>query len=207
MAKPKDFSLLLFRSAPTAWDLDDRLAGASDHPICPVGRETLERAIDQLDDTTLDVVLTATDESSVQSAELLAASTRAKVRKLKSIDEVALGLWEGLRPEDIADKYPSASKQWVNNPSSVRVPGGESLIEAERRILEGLINGLDKVKAARPRVGVVVRPMTWGLLRCWLSDAPIDQIWDILRDAPMYGWYEVEREKLESIHGTVGVQP
>lgn len=205
MGKRREFSLLLFRSAPTAWDIDARLAGASDHPICPQGQVVLEEVINRLQEVSLDLVLSATDEASVQSAELLASTTGAKVRKIKGINEVALGLWEGLRLDDIAEKYPSAYKQWINNPSSVRVPGGESLIEAERRILEGLVNGLEKVKAGHHRVGLVVRPMAWGLLRCWLSDTPIDRIWDILRDAPMYGWYEVEREKLEWIHGEAGI--
>lgn len=207
MAKAKDYNLLLFRSAPTVWDIDARLAGASDHPICPEGRCLLDQAIDSLADADLDVILCAPDESSVQTAELLAAAVDVKVRKIKGLEEVGLGLWEGLRLEDIAERYPSAHKQWLNNPSTVRVPGGETLAAAELRILEALAYGLDKTKAGRERIGVVVRPMAWGLIRCWLSETPIDRIWTVLKDAPMYGWYGVERERLESVRGTVGVQP
>lgn len=207
MAKAKDYSLLLFRSAPTVWDIDARLAGASDHPMCPEGRRLLDDAIDSLTDADLDVILCAPDESSVETADLLAAAAEVKVRKLKGLEEVGLGLWEGLRLEDIAERYPSAHKQWINNPSAVRVPGGESLAAAEHRILEALACGLEKTKAGRERIGVVVRPMAWGLIRCWLSETPIDRIWNVLKDAPMYGWYEVERERLETVRGTVGVQP
>jgi broad specificity phosphatase PhoE len=207
MAKARDFSLLLFRSAPTVWDMDERLSGASDHPVCAEGRRLLDEAIDHLAGADLDVVLSAPDESSVQTAELLAAAAEVKVRRVRGLEEVNLGLWEGLRLEDIAEKYPSAHKQWVNNPSSVRVPGGESLAAAEQRILEALASGLERTRAGRTRVGVVVRPMAWGLIRCWLSETPIDRLWGVLRDAPMFGWYEVERDRLESAHGTVSAQP
>lgn len=207
MAKARDFSLLLFRSAPTAWDLGGRLSGASDHPICPEGQTQLDEAIDRLSGPRLDLILSAGDESSVQTAELLAAASGAKVRKCRGLEEVSLGLWEGLRHEDVAERYPSAYKQWITNPSSVRIPGGESLPEAEHRILEALSHGLDKVKAGHERVGIVVRPMAWGLLRCWLSETPIDRLWDTLKDAPPFGWYEVERAQLESIRDIVGVHP
>lgn len=207
MAKARDFSLLLFRSAPTVWDIDQRLSGVSDHPVCPEGRRMLDAGIAGLVDADLDMVLSAPDESSMQTAELLAAQTGVKVRKIKGLEEVHLGLWQGLRLEDIAEKYPSAHKQWVSNPSGVRVPGGESLATAEQRILEALANGLEKTKAGRERVGVVVRPMAWGLIRCWLSSTPIDRLWEVLRDAPMYGWYEVDRDRLESVRGTMSVQP
>jgi len=207
MAKAKDYSLLLFRSAPTVWDIDARLAGASDHPICPEGRRRLDEAIDGLNGANLDVILCAPDEASIQTAELLAAANDVKVRKIKGLEEVGLGLWEGLRLEDIAERYPSAHKQWINNPSTVRVPGGESLAAAELRILEALTYGLDKTKAGRERIGVVVRPIAWGLIRCWLSETPIDRIWQVLKDAPMYGWYEVERDRLDSVRGTVGAEP
>jgi len=207
MAKASDFSLLLFRSAPTAWDLAGRLSGASDHPISPEGRTRLDEAIDRLGDLKLDLILSSGDESSLETAELLAAASGAKVRKCRGLEEVALGLWEGLRHEDVAERYPSAYKQWISNPSSVRIPGGESLPEAERRILEALAHGLDRVKAGHERVGIVVRPMAWGLLRCWLSATPIDRLWDTLKDAPLFGWYEVERERLDSVHSIVGAQP
>ncbi|RMH13136.1 MAG: histidine phosphatase family protein [Planctomycetota bacterium] len=206
MAKARDLTLLLVRSCFTEWDDSGRLVGASDLPMCENGRAALEQALDELGPFDLDVVLCSPDESSAAAARILAGAANARVRELAGLSEVSLGLWEGLRQSDLAERYPTVYGQWVADPSSVQVPGGESFAQAEQRIIEGLRRGLEKTKARDTRIGVVVRPMAWAMIRCRLTSTPTRRLWEVLRDAPLADWFEIERGQLQGATDLIGVQ-
>jgi broad specificity phosphatase PhoE len=148
-------------------------------------------------DLSLDVVLCSPDESSQQVAQVLASAAGAKVRVVASLSDVDMGLWKGLRTSELAERYPTVYKQWLGDPTGVQVPGGESLAFAEQRILEGLIRALEKTKSGHPRVGVVLRPMAWAIVRCWLRALPLRQVGQVAGEEPCWAWHEVERERLD----------
>lgn len=206
MAKARDFTVLLVRSCATEWDDSGRLVGSSDLPLCEAGRARIEQALDAVGPFKLDVVLSAPDEGSVQIAEMLASAANAKLKTLESLSETNLGLWEGLRENELADRFPTAFGQWQTDPSSVQVPGGESYEQARERIIDGLMRALEKAKAKNTRIGVVARPMAWALLRCWLGSMPTSRVWEALRDAPLLAWHDVELGQLLTAAGSADVE-
>ncbi|MCL4220126.1 MAG: phosphoglycerate mutase family protein [Phycisphaerales bacterium] len=202
MAKARDFTLLLIRSCATEWDDCGRLVGSSDLPLCESGRGRLEQALDAMGPIDLDLVFSSPDESSVQIAELVAGSTNARVRVVESLADIHLGLWEGLQADQLAERYPTAFRQWQADPGSVQVPGGESFHGARERIVDGLVRAMEKSRARNTRIGVVVRPMAWAVLRCWLGSMPSSQVWEALRDAPLLAWHEADLGQLLSAAGS-----
>lgn len=206
MAKTRDFTVLLIRSCATEWDDCGRLVGSSDLPLCEAGRGRIEHALDAMAPSDLDLVLSSPDEGSVQIAELVAGSTNAKVRVVESLSDVRLGLWEGLRGDELAERYPTAFRQWQTDPGSVQVPGGESFVAARERIVDGLVRALEKARSKDTRIGVVVRPMAWAVLRCWLGSMPSSRVWEALRDAPLLAWHEVDLGHLLSAAGSTDAE-
>ncbi|KAA0215815.1 MAG: histidine phosphatase family protein [Leptolyngbya sp. PLA3] len=206
MAKARDFTVLLVRSCATEWDDCGRLVGSSDLPLCEAGRGRIEQALDAMGSNDLDVVLSSADESSVQIAELVAGSTNARVRVVESLSDVRLGLWEGLRANELAERYPTAFRQWQADPGSVQVPGGESFHAGRERIVDGLVRALEKVRSKDTRIGVVVRPMAWAVLRCWLGSMPSSRVWEVMREAPLLAWHEVDLEQLLSAAGSTDAE-
>jgi len=164
MPKPRSFRVILIRSGSTEWDLSGRLSGSADHPMCAAGAESLAETIRGLNLGEVASVLHGPDEASTASAAIIADLSRTKARSKDGLAEVNLGLWEGLLPSDLEERHPTVYARWLEDPSSVSVPEGEPLAEAEERIVGAFLKATEKV-AHEATVVVVLRPMAWALMR------------------------------------------
>jgi phosphoserine phosphatase len=196
MAKPNAIRVLFLRTGQTEWEQAGRLAGSTDVPLSAEGREGVRAAVAGLVDVHLSTIFCGPDEASVASAEELALVAGGKVRRLEDLGEVSLGLWEGLLATELEEKCPRAYKQWLEDPSVVQVPDGESLEDARVRIVETLAQALEKVRWGNGGVGVVLHPMALGLVGCSLNDAPTASLWTIIKTAQPISWRTLERGTL-----------
>ena len=168
MAKLNEVRVLLVRSGQTAWDEAGRIAGSSDLPLSPIGLLTAQVEARKLQGTSFAAVLSGPDEGSIVTAGLVAEATGAKVKTVKELGDICLGLWEGLLESELEDKCPRAHRQWIDDPASVVVPEGESIEEAQSRIIGALGKALSRHKADAGAVAVVLRPFALALVRCRL---------------------------------------
>jgi probable phosphoglycerate mutase len=75
-------------------------------------------------------------ERCVETAEVVAAQRRLEVERVPALEEVGYGAWTG---RSFAQLTRTALwKQIQQAPSSVRFPGGETLVEAQRRAVNAL---------------------------------------------------------------------
>lgn len=197
MAKSNEIRVLLLCSGRTEWDEAGRLSGSCDLPLSPAGRDEAEAAAQELGGADLAVIICAPDDASVAKAELVAKTTGAKVKPVADLAEPGLGLWEGLLDREVEEKCPTSYRQWLEDPTSVIVPEGEPLVEAEERILSALIKALDKVKDNGAGVGLVLRPMALGLVRGWLAGDVPSNLWSMVKDCPVAEWKTIPRTSLK----------
>ncbi len=197
MSKPTSFKLLVLRAGRSAWDTDGRIVGDSDLPMSDDGRAEIAREIDELPDDGLSVILAAPDEASQQTARLLRNGSGVKVKTLAGLAEVDLGLWEGVLEGDLQERFPSIYKQWLIDPSSVQAPEGEAFGQAQDRVLSELARALEKVKGQDPSIGVVVRPVAAGIIRCFLEGRPVSELWALSRQSVSRA--VMEREALAGV--------
>ena len=195
MAKSTDIRLLLVRTGATEWEAAGRLCGACDLPLSAEGRRSLKDSVGAIDAEPVSLLLCGPDEASVETANALAEQTGAKVRKLDDLEEVGLGLWEGMLASEVEEKYPTAYRQWKDDPASVTPPEGESLTEAEERIIGALSRGLSKAKGA---AGVVLRPMAHALVRGTLLKVPASRLWAMMDESPAVEWHSARRDELRA---------
>lgn len=168
-----------------------RVQGATDLPLTEVGRLEVQGLAEGLMGTRLGVVIAAPDEGSSETARLIAKATGARVQIEAGLAEMHLGLWEGLRTEELQNRC-KAGKVFVDDgPGVVPPEGAESLEEYQARILE-VVRGLVGKRRLRP-VGLVVRPMALGVLRCALKDEDLDSFWQMIASHPGSEWYQVGR--------------
>jgi len=195
MAKSTDIRLLLVRTGATEWEAAGRLCGTCDLPLSGEGRRVVKEAVAGVTGAEISVVLCGPDEASVETARALAERTGAKVRELDDLAEVGLGLWEGMLASEVEEKYPTAYRQWKDDPASVTPPEGESLAEAEERIIGGLSRGLSKAKGA---TGVVLRPMAHALVRGRLLKVPASRVWAMMDESPAVEWHSARGDELKA---------
>lgn len=131
---------------------------------------------------------------SQQTAQELAKYLKIKVRKTDKLDEVNLGLWEGLTPVQLKKRFPKVYKQWRDNPMSICPPEGEELGQA----IDRLIGKIHKLATRHEGncMAVVLGPLAFAALRCHLEDKPYDQMWQMPCDRPVKYWVDLSAEKV-----------
>jgi probable phosphoglycerate mutase len=198
MPKPDLLNILVIRCGPTEWEQMGRLVGRADVPLAadPAGDAWALAA--GLDGVELSVVFHAGDQASTATAERVAEATNAKAREVALLEELDLGLWDGLRRSELEEKHPKAFREWLENPWNVNVPGGESVTDATVRLMEAIGRSIEKLRNPDPAVGVILRPMAYCLVRGWLRGMPVGR-WPDGPDAGSMDWFEVSPARMRQI--------
>ncbi len=79
------------------------------------------------------------------------ACHRMQTREIDDLADVDLGLWEGMRGQDLEEKAPKAYREWRENPLNVQVPEGEPMMKPAEDL--GWRRGaIEKLRAPDPGV-------------------------------------------------------
>ena len=193
MGKNSFSRVLLMRSGRTEWDLLGRVQGAADLPMAAAGVQAAQEQVAAVAGQKLVAIATAPDEASRATAKLLAGATGVKrITTVPQLGEMALGLWEGLRYEELEQRYCSAGRQFMDNPTGVVAPEGEHMDAYAARVQEALRVVVGSHRGGS-NIGIVVRPIALGLIRCFLNGADVGRLWAMLKDRPDAEWYDVPR--------------
>jgi len=192
--------VLLLRSGRTAWDDEGRLQGRTDLPLSENGRSSFIAGLTHAlgpDELGFPTVYHGPDEASKESAQLVAERTGAKLKQVKELGGMDVGLWDGLLDSELLERYPRAVKQWREDASIVTPPEGETIAELADRLLSALVRVLDK-SGDRPVV-VVLRPLGYGLLAGLLSGRGASNLWKTIEDGPWSVQTHVTVQRLKDL--------
>ena len=126
--------LILVRAASTAWDEENRIQGTVPLPLSPAGKQALAAVAVELPPFAPDVLYSSGNESSGPTAECLSQLCHLKTPRIPALRELNCGLCQGLRVEEIRQRYGRAYRQWRSDPGTVTPPQGESIQEAAAKI-------------------------------------------------------------------------
>lgn len=169
--------LILIRSAATDYDLQGRISGTLDIPLCAAGIAEAERIGTVLAGRDIDAVYAAASGCAVETGRIIAAACGLPLRRIPRLRNLDQGLWQGMLIEDIRRKQPRLHRQWQDNPWSVAAPEGELVEEACERVAAAL----EKLVRRHPsgRVAVVM-PKPLDRLVAWVvSGAPLGDLWAV----------------------------
>lgn len=193
----------MLKTGTTTWDAEDRLCGCTDLPatdesLSQCTQTVLEsKTISELR-TQMNAVLCGPSDVSMQCAQLLAGSHDIKIKSIQELSELNLGLWEGVLRGDLEERFPSVYSQWVAQPGSVAPPDGESLEVVQERILTALFIALRKLRSEHPVVGLVLRPYAWAVVKCWLDQRPLSEVWGYLEGNAVLESFSLDRTIVET---------
>jgi len=191
MGKNPSTRVFVVRSGQTEWDHIGRLQGSTDVPLCKQTLPELQACINELAGTRIGSIHCGPDEASVESADLLAKTTDGTVTVVNDLAEMNLGLWEGMLLAEMTTRFPRACKAWMEDPSLINPPGGETLIEARERITGAACRILDRARSGSS-IALVLRPIALGMVRCWLGDEPTCNIWCEAHESQWGRWFDVQ---------------
>ncbi len=188
--------LYVVQTGETIWEIQQRVDSLGGVPLSDAGRESIRRVAKELAPHQPTVIYASNGESEKESAALLAEELGLKVRTEPRLDGFDFGLWQGLTISDIRHRQPKLFKQWLDSPSGIRPPNGESLQEAQLRICEAVQEIVKKGKKKSVTPIFVLRPMATGVLRCRLGKTDLDDIWKFIHREFTWTSYDVTEKEL-----------
>lgn len=134
-SRPPDPSrFLLVRHGQSTWNDQRRIQGQLDPPLSDLGREQARRVAERLAGTRVAGFYSSDLGRARATAEAIARVFEVPATPMRELREIALGRWEGLTSEEIAERYPDLWARWREAPSWDIVPGAESTEEFEGRV-------------------------------------------------------------------------
>ena len=127
--------LLLIRHAETEANATGRTQGRLDLPLTARGAAQAAAVAESIAAHAPVAVFASPARRAVETAEAIAMRCGVGVRLDERLLEMDHGDLDGLTGEELRAAAPELLERWRVDPSEVRMPGGETLQEAQRRML------------------------------------------------------------------------
>ena len=202
-AKRSHIVLCLIQCGQTTWDVEHRVHGSTDLPLSETGRQTLMDELGRFHIPKAGVIHHPNDEAATDTAHLAAERWGAKTKVVDELADPNLGLLEGLSAQDFEDRFPSRHRQWEDDPITLAPPEGEQLAFAARRIFKAVAKVIKRSRG--DEVAVVLHDLGAGMLRCWLADRPLGDLWKMLGGRPHIERYVLPLEMASELETAVEV--
>lgn len=131
-------TICLVRHGRTSLNAEGRFRGRRDPPLDHRGVTEASKAARVLLDEDVDALFTSPLLRAVQTAEIIDRAAGVGVITVSLLTDADYGRWEGLTPDEARAADPEAFDLLMREPRRASMPGGESLPDVERRVLEGL---------------------------------------------------------------------
>ena len=115
-----------------------RVQGWRDPPLNDRGREQARELAERLGDEGLVALYTSHLRRATETARIVGAQLGLEPRVDERFAESHRGAWEGRLLADIEREEPQAWEAWRRAGPAFRFPGGESLLEHQRRVTRAL---------------------------------------------------------------------
>jgi broad specificity phosphatase PhoE len=168
-------SLIVIRAGATDYELQGRIRGSVDIPLCPAGVAEAERAAAQLTGSSAIAVYTSEERCAVETGQIIGRALKLKPRGVANLQNLDQGLWQGLLVDEIRRKQPRLYRQWQDNPWAVAPPEGELLEEACERVERALEKILRR--HGDGRVALVVPAPLDRIVRWLVAGESMGDLW------------------------------
>lgn len=184
--------LILIRHSETDYNLQNRYCGFSDPLLNSKGIWQSEKLAAELKAGEVDKVYASDLKRAYETAAIIFKGNR--IEKRENFREMNFGIFEGLTYEEIIQRYAKLYRDWLNNPSKVKIPHGEGLTELKRRVKECLSSILFRDK------GKIITVVTHGgpirIILCAALKYSLKDFWQIRQDIAALNIIEYS-EKME----------
>jgi probable phosphoglycerate mutase len=136
--------MILVRHGESTWNREHRIQGQLDPPLSDEGRHQAELLGRRLAGRRLAGFYTSDLKRAFETAEAIGALVDPIPEPTPGLREIYLGDWEGLRTDEIAERFPDAWARWIEEPDWDLVPGGEGAARFEARVIATLDEILDR---------------------------------------------------------------
>ena len=127
--------ILLARHGETIFNVEGRWQGQSDSPLTERGLAQARELARALADEPIAAVYSSDLGRAVDTAAEVAKRHHLPVTTDERLREIDTGAWTGKGRAEITAEFPGGLEAWATQPTSMRLPHGETLFEAQTRAL------------------------------------------------------------------------
>jgi len=173
-------TIFFIRHGQTSWNKELKYQGHSDIELSEEGREQAEQVALRLRKEPFSAIYSSDLTRALVTAEKVAAPHSLPVVVMPEFREVGFGEWEGLKYDQIYAGWSAEIENFFRFPSRVRIPGGESFHDVQKRTNEGL------EILRRRHVGQCIAIVTHGgairTMLCSALNIHLDSLWSFRQD-------------------------
>jgi len=183
--------IILVRHGKTDWSNIDRIQGEVDIPLNDEGLEQAKGIASKLSGEKIEAIFSSQLARSYITAEKIAMHHKLKVKKVKELNEVNQGLWQGLLLSAVKKRYKRQYSLWKQDPTLVQPPKGESIKDAYDRVITLVQKLIDKYYDGT--ICIVSHEIITGLIKCHFKSFDLKDMWTHALNKAMYEIIEIEK--------------
>ncbi|MCT4604955.1 MAG: histidine phosphatase family protein [Marinisporobacter sp.] len=164
--------LYLVRHGQTKWNIESRAQGSKNVELTDEGRNQAILLAERMKNYRIDAIYSSDLDRAYETAKILGNTLNIEVKKIDGLREMSFGEWEGLTNEEIQKDYKEHYTVWRNDPHKANIPGGEKLLDVQKRGLAAIYRIVKENKNKNIIVvshGVTIKSIILGVMDIDLS--------------------------------------
>ena len=126
--------LILVRHGETYWNEERRVqGGGSDTELSDIGVNQVRKLAAFLKNESITAIISSPLQRAIRTAEAIASYHQLSVEIDAGLEELGVGELEGVSLSSLSTTFSQFLMRWWQGDGSERLPGGESLIELQKR--------------------------------------------------------------------------
>lgn len=170
--------VILIRPGPTLYDEQNRVQGILDIPLSEQGSGHVVRMAEEiaasLGESSLAALYSGPGENAIHTAEIVGKVIGVRPKRINEFRNLDHGLWQGLQIDEIKRRNTRLFRQWLEDPTTICPPQGETVECAMERIQAAFRPLLRRHQDGT--IGLVVGQPLSRLIACYLRGEPRVQL-------------------------------
>ena len=167
-------TMIIVRHAEAVGNKIREFHGWTDEGITDRGILQAQQVAAKVKDTPMDVIYSSILKRTMETAGYIARLKNLPIIPREDLKEIHGGLWEGMRWDELVEKYPEAYDIWETQPHLHQMPEGESMVDFQKRVVAAVSGILQKENGKN--ICVVTHGTVIRVLMCWFRGWPLEDI-------------------------------
>ena len=180
---------ILVRHGETEWNRIERFRGRADLSLNENGMKQAEAAAFALKGRRVAALYASPMKRTLQTAEPISRELGVPVTPTEGLIDINYGDWQGLSPEEAAEKDSVMYGKWLDSPHEVHFPNGESLQIVRDRVVAAVHEIAPDYD--RQTVVLVSHKVVCQVLICAMLGLDNSHFWQVRQDVCAINSFEV----------------
>jgi broad specificity phosphatase PhoE len=164
----KTAKIYLGRHCKTAWNLEGRLIGTTDLPLCDVGWNEAKDTLPIVEKYKFDRIVSSPLKRAFDTSRYYADNLKIPLEVNQDLRELDHGDWNGKKYDDLLSDPNGEFKRWfIDGDTSIPIPNGPETLEQVQARIKRTIREI-ALKYPGEKVLVIMHKHIRSLLTCYL---------------------------------------